>query len=269
MGGRSFELSGDDLKAIKGLQSNGILDPAMPPSQNFIKILAARFLKTQITAINGLSLDQLNANPILIAALKLDSPEAIVKFYVYQAISRSIVTSMGSLVQELLIHSGTDVYNAKGMESGGDTKWDIVKKGVRGAVAWIEVKSGPNDIDRTQLLSYKNAIEVVERRRQKGFIGETYGRRGSNTVSHGLYKQYLPDWERRTLIGRELWEFVSNDKKYPTKLVTLLRDAGRKILTSRTILQEMDLCVKRVEKEFYGKYGKSGGAVQHYLDSLW
>jgi len=269
VGGRKFKLTSDDLNAIKSLQASHILDQKLSNSQNFIKILAARFLKTQVTAINELTLEQINANPILIAALKLETPDEILRFYVFQAISRSVVTSMGSLVQDLLIHSGSNVYNAKTMPSSGSTKWDLVKKGVKGTVSWIEVKSGPNDIDRTQLLSYKDAIENIERKGGKGYIGETYGKRDSNTVSHGLYQQYLPEWESRTLIGKELWKFVSNDKDYPTKLIRLLRDSARKVLMSKTIIEEMEICYKRILEEFRDKYGNSDRAVQSYLDNLW
>lgn len=271
VGGQKLDLNEKDLAAIVKLQKSKLIDAKLTPQRNFIKILGMKFLNKQTKMINGLGLENLNANPILISSLKLNTPESIVKFYVYQAVSRSIVTSMGYLVQDLILHSGPDIFDAKTYESTG-TKWDfvkIVKKGLKESMSWVEVKSGPNDLDKAQILHYKKMIEGVERKKQRGFIGETYGKRTTNTVTHGLYETYLDDWDRRTLIGRELWTFVSDDKDYPEKLVVLLKDAADKVLMSKTIIEEMDQCVIRVQREFYKKYGNSKESVPKYLSSLW
>ena len=268
-GGRKLNFSEEELGRIRQLQKSDILNPKASPSQNFIAILGIDFLERQIRNIRSLRLESLNANPLLIASLKLNTPKDIVRYFVYQAASRSIVTSMGYLVQDLLIHSGSDVYDGKDYPGANGAKWDLVKKDVKGVIAWLEIKSGPNDLDKGQILSYKKMIEEVERRNGKGFIGETYGKRNSKTMTHGLYEQYLEDWDTRTLIGKELWEFVSGDKDYPNKLVNLLRMSADKVLNSKTILQEMDACVDRVLKEFIVTYGGSKDSVSLYLNSLW
>lgn len=269
VGGKKVGLTDKNLEQIRTLQKSNMLNPKLTAQQNFIKILSVEFLNKQIGMIKGVKLKTLNANPILISSLKLNTPRSIVKFYVYQTISRSMVTSMGYLVQDLLLHSGPDVYDAKGMASDGGTKWDFVKKGLKKTVAWVEVKSGPNDMDKAQILYYKKMIEAVEKKKERGYIGETYGKRNDYTVTHGLYKTYLEDWSNRTLIGRELWEFVSNDKDYPVKLLELLKSSAEKVLLTKTILEEIDMCVSRVEKEFYTTYGKNKDSVSRYLDGLW
>lgn len=45
--------------------------------------------------LSTISIDTFNANPILCAALNLKTPEEFVRYNAYQAIGRSIVTSMG------------------------------------------------------------------------------------------------------------------------------------------------------------------------------
>ena len=94
-------------------------------------------------------------------------------------------------------------------------------------VTWIEVKSGPNDIDKAQILHYKEKIEDIEGKGEKAYIGETYGKRSMNTITHNHYKTSLPDWEKRTLIGREFWDFVSDDPDYHKKLMILLRSSRK------------------------------------------
>lgn len=271
IGGKKVALSDKDLAVIVKLQKSGILNAELTPQQNFIKILGMEFLNKQTKMINSLRLEDLNANPILISSLKLNTPDSIVKFYVYQAVSRSIVTSMGYLVQDLLLHSGPEIFDAKSYASTG-TKWDfvkIVKRGLKETMSWVEVKSGPNDLDKAQILYYKKMIENAERRKQRGYIGETYGKRTSATVTHGLYKTYLANWDKRTLIGRELWAFASDDEDYPEKLLELLKDAADKVLLSKTILEEIDQCVIRVLEEFHKSYGNDKKAVSKYLESLW
>lgn len=272
VGGRKVNLSEKDLTSIVRLQKSKLIDAKLTPQQNFIKILGMEFLNKQIRMINALRLEDLNANPILISSLKLTTPESMIKFYVYQAVARSIVTSMGYLVQDLILHSGPDIFDGKTYASKGGTKWDfvkIVKRGLKETMSWVEVKSGPNDMDKAQILYYKKMIEGVERRKERGFIGETYGKRSTKTVTHGLYGIYLEDWEKRTLIGKELWTFVSGDPNYPSKLVELLKDAADRVLLSKTILEEIDQCVIKIQKEFRGTYGNSKDSVSRYLNSLW
>ena len=44
-----------------------------------------------------------------------------------------------------------------------------------GKNGYIEVKSGQNDMDKTQILSYDKAIKKVLKHNEKAFFGITYG----------------------------------------------------------------------------------------------
>jgi hypothetical protein len=268
-GNRAIICSAEEIERIKRIQSPNYLNPKLTPSENFIKILGMNFLSTQVTMIHSLRLDDLIVSPLLIASLKLSTADQILKYNVYQTVSRSIVTSMGFVVQDLLRYSGPDIYDAKDYPEVHGTKWDLVKRKVGDVVSWIEVKSGPNDIDKTQILHYKEKIEEIEKRGEKGYIGETYGKRTMNTITHHHYRTSLPDWEKRTLIGRELWDFISDDPDYHKKLMLLLKEAAENILLTRNIMEEIDDCYDRALVEFNKKYQKSKDPVKDYLEDMW
>jgi len=267
-GKKSLDLSKDELSNIIELQKSGLLAPALSIAENYISILSADFLDRQVKMLRLLSLKKLNASPILISALRLQTPEQIIKYYVYQSASRSIVTSMGFHVEKLLLISGPDV-NVAGENGSQRTKWDLVKNKAEQMTAWIEVKSGPNDLDKAQILHYLDLIQAAESNGDLGFIGETYGKRSSDTMTHSLYKQYLPEWNRRTLIGRELWDFVSDDPGFHTKLIKILRNAAEKVLLTKSITEEMDDCISRILTEFNAEYEDTSNPVEAYLDDLW
>ncbi len=126
--------------------------------------------------LGDISLEDLNSNPLLCAALKLRTPYELIKYNVYALATRSIVTSMGYLVQNLLLYSSADVYDGKGYNEGKNVKWDLVVERLDDVRSYIEVKSGPNDLDKGQVKSYRKEIQAVEKLGHKGYIGITYGK---------------------------------------------------------------------------------------------
>jgi len=265
IGGEVLDLSKKDLEFIKEIQVSNLIDPKLNSQQNLCKIATELFIKRQLLMIEALTLVDLNCNPILISALRLQTPSAVVKFYTYQAVGRSIVTSMGSLVQNLLLYSGENIYDAKDEESVVGTKWDLVKQKTGEIKAWIEVKSGPNDLDKAQILHYQKAIEAIEKKGEKAFIGETYGKRAAKTMTHGLYKQYLPDWEKRTLIGTELWDFISDDPSYHEKLIKLLTETAEVFLHNHSLVEVIEGKVVKLTENFLKEYK----TVPKFINTLW
>jgi len=265
VGGELLVLSKRELEFIKEIQISGIIDSKLSSQQNLCKIATELFVERQLEMISALTIESLNCNPILISALKLQTPRELVKFYTYQAVSRSIVTSLGFLVQNLLLYSGENIFDAKDEESGDGTKWDLVKEKTGEIRTWIEVKSGPNDLDKAQVLHYKKEIEQIEKDGEKAFIGETYGRRDANTITHGLYKQYLPRWEERTLIGTELWDFISDDPVYHEKLIRLLTDTADVLLNNHSLVEVIDAKVLDLTKILVADHK----SVKTFINSLW
>ena len=266
VGGETLDLNKKDVEFIKEIQISKLISPKLNAQQNLCKIATEIFIKRQLAMISVLTLDNLNCNPILISALRLQTANEVVKFYTFQAVGRSIVTSLGFLVQDLLLYSGENIYDANTEDSViGGTKWDLVKQKAGEIKAWIEVKSGPNDLDKAQILHYKKAIEAIEEKGEKGYIGETYGKRTTKTITHGLYKQYLPNWEKRTLIGTELWDFISDDPSYHEKLISLLTDTAGVFLGDHSLVEVIEGKVKELTKTFE----KEHKSVSKFMETLW
>lgn len=261
----NIKLTDRDYEKIKALQDSDILSEKLSVQQNFVKILTTEFINRQVQMIDSLELDMLNINPILAGALNLDNENDLIRYYVYQAASRSIVTSVGFLVQNLILYSSEFVFEGKDDELGEQTKWDIVVEKVNEIKAYLEIKSGTNDINKSQIHHYRHEIEMIEKQGFKAFIAETYGRREDKTVSHGLLKQYLPDWEKRTLIGKELWVFITNDEKYHHKLIDMLLFSSKQILANNTIIDKIEQKVEPLIADFHQKYK----SYNDFLITLW
>jgi len=265
IGGDVLKLDKKDLGFIRKIQTSKIINPKLNSQQNLCKIATEIFIKRQLAMISVLTLGDLNCNPILISALKLHTPHEVIKFYTFQAVGRSIVTSLGFLVQDLLLYSGENIYDAKNEEPGVGTKWDLVKQKAGEVRAWIEVKSGPNDLDKAQILHYQKAIEAIEKKGERAFIGETYGKRTSKTITHGLYKQYLEEWEKRTLIGNELWDFISDDPIYHEKLIKLLTETAEVFLSNHSLVDVIDDKIVKLTEIFI----KEHKTVSQFMNTLW
>ena len=260
-----FKLTDNDFSKIQAFQKSGLIDGKLSVQENFIKVLATRFVRRQIEMIENIQLETLNVNPILSGALNLNNEKDLIRYYTYQAISRSIVTSVGFLVEDLLLYASDSVVGGKNDEHGEETKWDLVVERIGEVKAYLEIKSGPNDLDKAQIHHYHKAFDFIEKKGFRAFIGETYGKRTDITVTHGLYKMYLPEWEKRTLIGKELWEFVSGKKNYHDKLVEILFKTSKALLADATFIDKIDKKLKPLTADFRKKYK----TYNDFMNSLW
>lgn len=265
VGGKNVGLTPKQIEAIQKIQTADFVDPKLTVQENFCRLLVQFFIQRQLDMIAKLNIVDLNCNPILIKSLRFKTSKEVITYYVFQSISRSMVTSLGYLVQDLLLYSSEDVYSAKDASEGEGTKWDLVKEKVGTVKAWIEVKSGPNDLDKAQILHYKKQIEMIENRGERAFIGETYGKRTQNTITHSLYRQYLPEYEKRTLIGHELWNFISDDPKYHVKLSKMLHSVADIVLAKRSLLDKINEKVVDLTKTFDETYK----SVDDFIADLW
>ena len=76
---------------------------------------------------------------------------------------------------------------------------------------------------------------------------------------------YLPKWEKRTLIGKELWEFVSGKKNYHDKLVDILFKTSKTLLADATFIDKIEKKLKPLTADFKKKYK----TYDNFLKSLW
>lgn len=263
-GDRYFRpLTSKEIKAIKDYQAEIELDKSI--IQNFIKILTKKFVNKQITMLSEITIDSFNANPILCTALNLKTPEEFVRYNAYQSIGRSIVTSMGFLVQDLLLYSNEYVFDGKGYDEGDKTKFDLVIDRLGEVKSFLEIKSGFNDMDAGQVKHYADEIKIVEQAGNKGFIGITYGKKNDNTVTAGLLKTYVPDWEEKTLVGKELWDYISENENYHTILIDSIDSVANTTLQNVSIVQKIEERIEELIMVFNEKYDN----LNDYYESLW
>jgi len=264
-GKKLLKLTEDQVKNILWLQKCGYLKPELSTQENYLKALGRVFTARQLEMIRGLSLDELIPNPFLISALGLKTPEEVLRSSVYWRAGRSVVTSMGMFVENLL--EQTSPYVQKIRNPQADEKgWDIKKIKPGGRKQLFQIKSGPNDMDKDQVVVWAQKIAALEVKGIEGFIGITYGSRELKTVTSTLLSNYLPDADIKTLIGRELWDFLGDDPEFHTKLCGLLREAAYQILGQESFVEEIDLRVLELEKDFIAEYGSGEDGVKKYIE---
>ncbi len=259
--GKPVPLSDSDIMKIIEISRSGVVSGDLTLVDNYIRTMARDFARRQVENIRALALERLNINPLLVRSLNLRTPLELLEFNVNAAVSRSIVTSMGYFVQRLLETTSDEVENVR-------AGWDLVKRGKDGTNHWIQVKSGPNDMDKDQILYWLEKIKEVERAGDRGYIGITYGRRDSPAVSLSLMRTYLPDMEVRTLVGKELWDFLSGDSNFHSRLFDDLRAAALAILGNKSIQEEINGKVHELLAVFEQRYGSGEEGVSNYINSI-
>lgn len=263
-GKKCFEpLTTKEQQALSQLQKD--CDSTITLEENFIKILTKEFISKQLKAIDAITLEGLNANPLLCRALKLNTAEDFVKFYAYSALSRSIVTSMGFLVQNLILYSNTNVYDGKNYPESYGTKWDVVIEGLDGVKSYIEIKSGPNDLDKTQILAYDKAINKVRNNKENAFLGITYGKPDGKYVSTSILESYVEDWKDKTLIGKELWDYISQNETYHETLMNTIQNTAESFLGDESLIEKIDSKIMFLLEDFDRDYG----TMEAFYNSLW
>lgn len=256
-------LTSKEIEIITALQEKLQIDISI--EENFIKILTFNFIQKQLNMLNTMTIEGLNANPILCHALKLDNENDFIKYYAYSAISRSIVTSLGFLVQDLLLYSNEFIFSGKDYSAGQKTKWDIVLDKLDEVKTYFEIKSGPNDMDAAQIKHYDEEIKLVEQNGEKAFIGITYGKKDVRTVTTGLLETYVDDWKDKVLIGSELWDYISGNDNYHNILLNQIKSVAESCLNSGSIVPKIDEKIEELIVKFNEKYS----TIEEYYNTLW
>ena len=256
------KLTQAEKKAIKELQNEINIDWSL--EENFIQILTKDFIPNQLKKKDNLPIENLNANPLLCYALKFDNVKEFVKYYTYQAVSRSIVTSMGYFVQSLLLYSNEYIHDGKDYKEGEKTKFDLVTD-KNGKKTFFEIKSGFNDLDKGQITHYFKEISNVEKNGNKAYIGITYGKKNSRTVTSDLLERYVKNWRDKVLVGQELWDNISDKKQYHSTLSNTISKTANAVLHNTCIVKKIEKKVKSLIREFSSRYN----SMDDYYNSLW
>lgn len=256
----TMRIKGEQIEAIDLLRKKR-LDAKRTVSDNYISVISRRFATRQIEMIQRMNLGTLNVNPLLVNVLNIHTPFELVSFHVEAAATRSIVTSMGFYLEQLVWASSNSIKKAP------NTNWDfnLTRDGKN---HWLQIKSGTNDMDKDQIVHWAKKIEEKIAEGDKAYLGFAYGKKSDDVVSLGLLKKYLPDWEMRVLVGKELWQFVSGDSRHHARICNILRQTALTVLHKASIVDEMTAAIKRITVEFKTIYGQDEKAVEKYIQKI-
>lgn len=184
-------------------------------------------------------------NPILAQALGFSDFRSLARFYVYQRISRSLVTSFGTHMENLV----------KSIIDGekGDW-WDVVKKSSK-INYYVSVKSGPRDMNKDQTVEFSRRAKKIMGEDPKALpiIAMGYGKKAWPVITDTLKKQGL-DPNKHSYVGKNLYALLTGEKNYYKKLLNIVVNVESKVIGKKTILQLMDEKVNQIAKEFKNKY---------------
>lgn len=248
----------------------------------WITYLIRDFITTQIKNINNLTLEDIDLNPHLIFLMGLKDRE-VFDFFVTQTISRSIVTSWGMNVEKFLKYSGclsniniknilTDSIGASKFKELKGSKADLVKI-KDNKLYFIQVKSGPNTMNVEMIEGLNKAMSIMESSdidkineylNGQGYneiesviaiLGMTYGNR--SRISKQI-KANLTDFESKTKIGHELWDFISEEGDYSDVLLNIIDKASQFFTPSnnnlsKIIIEKVDEIYKIWQEKYEGQ----------------
>jgi len=218
-------------------------------SDEQIKKLLEKFISRAAKIIDELSAEKMiqesAINPVLAKALGFTDFRSLSRFYVYQRISRSLVTSFGTYMENLV----------KIIVDGEKGKWWDVTKKTPKVNFYVSVKSGPRDMNKDQTVEFSRRAKKVMREDPKAlpFIAMGYGKEAWPVITGTLRSQGL-DPKKHSYVGKDLYRLLSGDKNYYKKLLDFVVNVESKVIGKKTILQLMDNKVNEISKVFEKKY---------------
>lgn len=172
---------------------------------------------TRVHELINLSIEEVVVNPFLAEALGLKKKTEILEFFLTQRLQRGIVTSFGSVVQEI----------AKTLDSEAHEE-DVDLVFVRNERKhYVQLKSGPEGFTRPALRKTRAAFERLKRRDSScvTVIGFSYGTKTQLSPVWGRELYHCADV---VFIGREFWDFFAGDGFYD-ELIKVFRSLKPKV----------------------------------------
>lgn len=75
----------------------------------------------------------------------------------------------------------------------------------------------------------------------------------------------MPEWEQKTLVGKELWDFISENENYHTLLIKSIDSVANTTLQNVSIVQKIEDRIEELIRVFYNSYR----SLSEYYESLW
>lgn len=218
-----------------------IYDVERPINEIWVSVLIKDFVKNALKELKNTSLDKLLINPFLMKSFGFSDHTEVVNFYFYQKITRSVVTSWGFTIEGLLYCSGAEKTNMPGF----DMKVERDNKTIQ-----LQIKSSPNTMSIEQVKQLNTHIMNIEDKINNiPILGMTYG---TKEQINNQIQSTLIGFPESTMIGQELWDYISNEHGYCLKLLDLIDEIMENEPTkfSQELEKKRILLIKDWEKHF-------------------
>lgn len=184
-------------------------------------------------------------NPFLVKALGIDDFNSLARFYVYQRVGRSLVTSFGTVIENMVT----------ALSGGEKASWWDVKAKLGSTTYYMSVKSGPRDMDKDQVQHFAKMARELMQKEPKAvpLIAMGYGKEPLGPIVHTLKIEGL-DPAKHTLTGQKLYETVTKQKDYHKRLLGLISAAVLKALGGKRIVQIIEDKANEIAEDFKKSY---------------
>ncbi len=185
-----------------------------------VKRIFVSFLDARARNLEALRLGDMKFNVVALRTsatmLELDSPEALLRYRLAQFLERGAVTAMGTALQaiaKVIAGSGSGV-------AGAD-----IEKRRDGRRYYVQVKSGPDTANKDIAQNIATLLNSARARDPEAIcmLGVCYGRPEQiSPIAKG-------ELDRRgvgLLVGREFWEFLSDDPDCLAEILELAAQAA-------------------------------------------
>ena len=208
-----------------------------------------RFVSKAIEKISGLSatvlVEEAAINPFLVKALGINDFDSLARFYVYQRVGRSLVTSFGTTIEKMI----------KALCGGQKGDWWDVVTVIDGVRYYMSIKSGPRDMDKDQVQHFAlRARELLAREPEaRPIIAMGYGKEPLGPIVPTLRDEGL-DPAQHTLTGKELYERITGNSEFHRILLDLISEVSQEVLGGRRIIELIEEKVREIAEEFKNRY---------------
>jgi hypothetical protein len=222
-----------------------VTTPAEAEVQEKLKEFMARCVKNTKELTANKLVEEGAINPFLVKALGITDFDSLAKFYVYQRVGRSLVTSFGAAIEHLVRAL------ARGTRQGW---WDAVQT-IGGTPYFMAVKSGPRDMDKDQVKYFAQKAREILKQDPNAVpvIAIGYGRTPWPIIVKTLEEEGL-DPKKHLLVGRELYARITGQPDYHGKLLIITDRVALKELAGKKVIDIIEDKVKEVARDFKKKY---------------
>jgi hypothetical protein len=199
-------------------------------------------------------------NPYLARALGMRTVGEVVEFFVGRRVERSLGTSFGNVLDDVLriLLGGRKGKDISASHGGWIAWWDIV---LQDRKVVISVKSGPADMDKDQVLYFAQRAREAEEKGFKPFLVFAYGKEAFPVIEEYLKRGgFAPEAYLR--IGSGVFQEFLADPRYHKKALEVFGAAGERAGDILMLLEEK---VKELTETLEGRYG---GDVNRMLEDM-